>query len=293
MNLLSDKDIHCLCELFKTKKENINPIKQLFGGMSNKVYLVEIDNKLYTYRIPGFNSHLFVDRKEELKAIKIGNELGITSDTIYFSYDTGVKVSKYIDGIVLTEINCFDYLVEIADTLKMLHNMEVKNIKKYGLLERLDKYESYNDKIEPLYFINKDFWIQEYNEKFKETKLVFCHGDAQRSNFVKGENRLYLFDYEYSSLNDPYYDIASFGNVSFDDSVQLLKIYLGYNPRNEELAKLMFYRIYQTLQWYQVAKYKHVIGLGKDLKLDFEQIAARYLHIASTLINQYKKITGE
>jgi thiamine kinase-like enzyme len=106
---------------------------------------------------------------------------------------------------------------------------------------------------------------------------VFTHGDGQRSNFVIGEDKLYLLDWEFSGQNDPLYDVSVFGQNDFNDAINLLPIYLERTPTEEEYFRIRFYRLQQVLMWYHVALYKDDIGLSAKLSLDFKLIAENYL----------------
>ena len=57
----------------------------------------------------------------------------------------------------------------------------------------------------------------------------------------------------FSGLNDPYSDVASFGNITFNDPLLLLNYYLKRQAKPAEVRRLMFNRLYQVLQW-------HVVG---------------------------------
>lgn len=105
---------------------------------------------------------------------------------------------------------------------------------------------------------------------------------------VLANNQLYLLDWEYAALNDPYYDIASFGNVKFYDALMLLEAYLERKPTKSEADHVRFYRMYQALQWHQVALNKEAIGLSEELHFDFKLLAEKYLNLAHTLYLEMK-----
>ena len=87
--------------------------------------------------------------------------------------------------------------------------------------------------------------------------------------------RLYLLDWEYAGWNEFYYDIASFGNVQFEDALLLLDAYLGRKATKEEMDVVRFYRMYQALQWHQVALRKEMIGLSEVLHFDFKILSEK------------------
>ena len=97
------------------------------------------------------------------------------------------------------------------------------------------------------------------------------------------DKKIFFIDWEYSGYNEFYYDIASFGNLDFRHALVLLDNYLGRESTPEEKNHLRFYRIYQTLQWHQVALYKNKIGLGEKIGVDFKSLAINFLKIAESL----------
>ncbi len=273
---------------FKVKLEDVKVKFRCLGGMSHLTYVIEIDNVLYTYRVIGKDGNLFVSRQSEHENLKRIVPLHINNETVYFDEKTGEKAAKYVEGTVLSTIDYHPYLEDVAQTLKKLHHSDISPESDYGLIERLNLYETYTDQRSDLYLDLKDKWINIYlNERLHMPK-VFCHNDAQRSNIVIAEDQVYLLDWEYAGLNEFYYDIASFGNVKFEDALELLDVYLEKKATKTEQDMVRFYRMFQALQWHQVALRKEMVGLSKVLHFDFKALSIKYLNLADTL---YKEIT--
>ncbi|MFI3329052.1 MAG: choline/ethanolamine kinase family protein [bacterium] len=280
MDLLEAKDI-----IEKNINKKVEVIKRFTGGMSNYTYLIKIENNLYTYRIPGANSEVFINRIVEKNNIEIVSKLDLNCKNLYLNISNGHKMSIFIEGEDLTNV-VVDY-EEVANSLRKLHTSGLSAVNDYDKEERLSYYESLvNTKHTDEYHELKNDLFNKLNE-FKDIKLVFCHGDSQKSNWVQS-NKLYLLDWEYSANNDPYYDIACFGNVDFNDAIKLLNSYLKKEPTNEEMNRLILNRLFQCLQWHNVALYKHEIGLSKSLNIDFEQISIKYLKTAQELYKMIK-----
>lgn len=270
------------------EENDIKIVKRLLGGMSHFTYHIQAKDIDYTIRLIGKAGNLYVDRMEELENIKRIIPLGLNNETVFFDTKTGVKIAKYIPGTVLTELDIMDHLPKIAETLKKLHNSKIEPFKDYELKKRLERYESYINCRSEKYLELKSKWFQMYEEVYQKYPKVFCHNDAQRSNMVLANNQLYLLDWEYAALNDPYYDIASFGNVKFYDALMLLEAYLERKPTKSEADHVRFYRMYQALQWHQVALNKEAIGLSEELHFDFKLLAEKYLNLAHTLYLEMK-----
>lgn len=273
---------------FNTSEENIEIVNRLMGGMSHLTYHIKYQDTDYTYRIIGKDGNLFVDRKIELENLNRIKPLGINNETVFFDVETGEKAAKFVEGDVLTTLDINEHLEDVVSLLKTLHTTDIKPAGDYGLIERLDLYESFTHDNKPLYNELKKKWVDMYLSERIDMPKVFCHNDAQRSNMVIGKDKLYLLDWEYAGYNEFYYDIASFGNVAFEDALKLLDVYLGRKATKEEQNMVRFYRMFQALQWHQVATRKDMVGLSKDVGFDFNMLADKYLKLAERLYNEIK-----
>lgn len=278
-----------IANILQTKPENIEIVKRLEGGRSNIMYVFSFNHKKYTFRIPGTKSEKFVDRVEEENNLKIASKYQLVPKVVYLDIQTGYKISEYIEGNDLLQIDYHPYLDEIVATLKKVHSLQVVT-NAYDPLKRLTQYEDYLKEFHyefPEKYITLKSQFLKLHEEFKDEPLCFCHGDAQRANWVYGDH-LYLLDYEFSGMNDPYYDIACFGNDCIDDAGVLLEHYLGRKPTHQEMKHLYLWRIYQGFQWFNVAMYKEKIGLSKELNIDFLQTAFYFLGMAEELLSKVK-----
>lgn len=274
--------------------KGVEIIKRFAGGMSNFTYLIKIEDALFTYRIPGKNSEVLIDRNVESENLNIVEPLNLNSEIVYLNVENGHKMAKYVEGNNLSEVTDSDYYDQVVEKLKKLHNSNLIAANDYDKLERLSKYEALVDQYgfdrNEKYFELKKSFLELY-EKYSDVKFVFCHGDSQQSNWVVSDG-LYLLDWEFAGNNDPFYDIACFGNNDFNAAVKLLDVYLGRNATNDELARLYYNRFFQTLQWYNVAVYKELIGLSKELNVDFLYVSEKYINLASGFLVKIKEYTN-
>lgn len=267
-------------------------IKRLIGGRSNYTYVVEIKGDKYTLRIPGKNGNLFVDRNYENYNLNHINRLGINNETVYLDINSGVKISRFIEGETLYNLEYDKYYNQIAELLHKVHKMS-KMHNDYDVMGRLAMYEIF---CADLKFVHPDEYYElrsKFMSKFSflsADKTVAAHNDAQPSNYIVGDdNNVYLTDWEFAGNNYPLYDIACFADDNIDQAMELLNVYLGREADNSEIAKVYLWRMFQTLQWFNVAMYKELIGLSKELLVNFEEIANNYLIEASQLYEKAMK----
>ncbi len=278
-------------KVFSLPESAISLNRRLMGGMSNYTYVIDVDGTLYTFRIPGKNAEQFVDREVEAYHLSLIEPLNLNNETIYTDTENGYKIAKYIKGQPLHERNPLEYLEAAAKVLHTIHDSAITSKYNYAPFNRLEKYEklvkAYDHEHSERYYTYKNKLLSQdtFLSQFPKT---LTHGDAQISNFVVTENALKLMDWEFTGMNDPFYDIACFGNNDFDHALALLPVYLGHEPSDDEHNRLHLWRIFQCLQWHNVALYKEFIGLSKDLSVDFKKVAGMYLDKAEKLIANLK-----
>ena len=272
---------------------DIEVLDRLMGGMSNYTYLMSVKGTKYTFRIPGKKAEKFVDRDVEKHNINLVDSLKLNNDTVFLDVDSGFKIAKYIEGQPLSELNPLEFLEEAANVLHSIHDSGLKSDYDYDPLNRLKLYEShtleYGHVHSDRYIELKSRFLELKDVYMNKERLVLCHGDSQISNFVKTpEKELRLMDWEFTGNNDPFYDVACFGNNDFNHALELLPVYLKRTPSVEQYNGLYFYRSFQCLQWHNVALYKEFIGLSVDLGVDFLFVANLYLDKAEGFLNSIK-----
>ncbi len=264
--------------------------KRLEGGMSNYTYIVGNNGKQYTYRVPGKYAEKFVDRAIEKDNIGKAEKMGLNNKTIYFDIATGEKMAEFVEGTILSDTDVTSFDAEAANAIKTLHCSDI-SMNDYNPFGRLDTYEQYCHEYKfthSIEYASLRKSLEMLRPKYDSTRKVPCHCDFQPSNLVSTPSKLYVLDWEYAGMNDPFYDIACYGNAGLGKALSLLEAYLGHTPTCEELNRMYFWRSFQCLQWFNVAIFKDCIGLGKDLNLDFVGIANTFLKMAEQLIDLAK-----
>ncbi len=267
-------------------------VMRLEGGMSNYTYVVESQNKKYTYRVPGKFAEKFVDREEEWANIQEVNRLGLNNITEYVEIRSGEKLAEYVEGTIMSTTDVVSYNAMSVAALKKIHGSDMK-FKDYDAFGRLDADQNY--------CLETGFvFPQEYHDLRKKLDAIRatqtnvpkvpCHCDYQPTNLVISGDKLYVLDWEFAGMNDPFYDIACYGNAGFDKALSLLEAYVGHKPTKDELQRLYFHRAFQCLQWFNVAIFKDRVGLSKDLNMDFNAVAFMFLGMAKELLENYDKL---
>lgn len=265
---------------------------RLEGGMSNYTYVVSAGDIKYTYRVPGKYAERFVDRVEEQFHIQEVENAGFSDTHAYVEIPTGEKLAEYVDGTILTSTDIVSYNALSAKVLHQIHDSDMKFVD-YDAFGRLAKYEEY---CKEMNFTHPELYTQlrqkldQCREEIGEVQKVPCHCDYQPSNIVVNGDQVYVLDWEFAGMNDPLYDVACYANAGFDKALSLLKAYVGHEPTKQEMQRLYFHRAFQCLQWFNVAIFKDLIGLSKDLNMDFVAVSQFFINMAKDLLEDYSNL---
>ena len=267
-------------------------VMRLEGGMSNYTYVIECQGKQYTYRVPGKFAERFVDRVEEWENIQEVNRLGLNNITEYVEIRSGEKLAEYVEGTIMSTTDIVSYNKMSVAALKRIHGSDLK-FRDYNAFGRLDTYQGYCLEMGftfPQEYLDLRNKLDSLRPTIDSVPKVPCHCDYQPTNLVISGDKLYVLDWEFAGMNDPFYDIACYGNMGFDKALSLLEAYVGHKPTKDELQRLYFHRAFQCLQWFNVAIFKDRVGLSKDLNMDFNAVAFMFLGMAKELLENYDKL---
>jgi thiamine kinase-like enzyme len=108
-------------------------------------------------------------------------------------------------------------------------------------------------------------------------RLAPCHNDLIAANFLQGKDRLYLLDWEYAGMGDPFVDLGNCAvNFCMDEAgcLTLMESYLGREPSPAEMARLHLLRVLSDLR---EAMWSYVqVGIS-TLDVDFHAYGIKHL----------------
>jgi len=176
-------------------------------ALSNDVFFVDtVNQKLVLKIFKAKNKFLFNINNHEV-LINYFAAKNITPFCLFFNHK--YAVFEYIEGIPLQADNLH---TDFPNIIKEIHNAEL-NINKRNFFKTAGIYCK---KISPQYLKNEllqealrqSFNLLETINKFKP-EIALCHNDLNPNNFIQSQNKLYILDFEYASINDKYFDFAS------------------------------------------------------------------------------------
>ena len=246
--------------------EEIQSVEQL-GGMTNQNYLVKTTNNQYIVKFFGKGTDKLIDRKNEKFNIELLKDLKLDVENYLFDIEAGIKVNQYIENAETLDSNTIKTKFEkIAPILQTIHasGKELKGefapfeeIKKYeSLIQGGISYPNYEDVRKSVLSLKNEL------EKIGIDKKS-CHIDLVPENFIEGpDGHPYLIDWEYSSMNDPLWDLAALfleSEFTTDEEDSFLSYYESeQTPVSRE--KIRIYKILQDIIWSLWTIYKEENG---------------------------------
>ena len=233
---------------------NLSSIERI-GGLSSENYKVSYNNNNYFIKICTHN-YLHTDRKNELTIINKAEAINIAPHLYYFSNKTGNMVSRWITGDMpsLTDFSSTKFLHNLSDSLKRFHSLECE--KSFNPFEHIRKRLTICQKLNLPLPKSIDMLLKHLTNleiRLNKNPLIgLCHNDLNASNIILNNDNLYFVDYEYSSMGDIFFDLATISWFFPEDSRKnLLKFYFGeFNDEHyEKLLDYLFIVKFYNATW--------------------------------------------
>jgi thiamine kinase-like enzyme len=183
-------------------------VEPLGGGITNHNFKVSVGADTFVLRIGGNDTELLgIDRPAEHAASRVAAALGLAPEVVAFVEPEGYLVTRYVEG----EAGAVD-AEQVGRLLRRLHDGP-------ALPVRFDSFrvvEIYRDTA-----LERGVGVPAAYEGAKEVadrierhrsavQPCPCHNDLLNANFIAGDGRLWIVDWEYAGMGDPFFDLANF-----------------------------------------------------------------------------------
>ena len=249
-----------------SQEEEVLSVEQL-GGMTNQNYLVKTTNKQYIVKFFGKGTEKLINRQDEKYNLELLKDLDLDVKNYLFDIEAGIKVNEYIESaITLDSTSIKTKFDKIAPILQTIHASSKELRGEFAPFEEIKKYESLIE--EKIPYANYEAVREEVFSLEKRLADLgvdrkSCHIDLVPENFIESpQGRLYLIDWEYSSMNDPMWDLAALfleSEFTRQEEEDFLSHYESeQTPVSRE--KIAIYKILQDAIWSLWTVYKEEQG---------------------------------
>ena len=249
-----------------SQEEEVLSVEQL-GGMTNQNYLAKTTNKQYIVKFFGKGTEKLINRQDEKYNLELLKDLDLDVKNYLFDIEAGIKVNEYIESaITLDSTSIKTKFDKIAPILQTIHASGKELRGEFAPFQEIKKYESLID--EKIPYANYEAVREEVFSLEKRLADLgvdrkSCHIDLVPENFIESpQGRLYLIDWEYSSMNDPMWDLAALfleSEFTRQEEEAFLSHYESeQTPVSRE--KIAIYKILQDAIWSLWTVYKEEQG---------------------------------
>ena len=249
-----------------SEEEEVLSVEQL-GGMTNQNYLAKTTNKQYIVKFFGKGTEKLINRQDEKYNLELLKDLDLDVKNYLFDIEAGIKVNEYIESaITLDSTSIKTKFDKIAPILQTIHASGKELRGEFAPFEEIKKYESLiEEKIPYANYeaVRKEVFSLEKRLADLGVDRKSCHIDLVPENFIESpQGRLYLIDWEYSSMNDPMWDLAALflesEFTSQEEEAFLSRYESEQTPVSRE--KIAIYKILQDAIWSLWTVYKEEQG---------------------------------
>ena len=249
-----------------SEEEEVLSVEQL-GGMTNQNYLAKTTNKQYIVKFFGKGTEKLINRQDEKYNLELLKDLDLDVKNYLFDIEAGIKVNEYIESaITLDSTSIKTKFDKIAPILQTIHASGKELRGEFAPFEEIKKYESLIE--EKIPYANYEAVREEVFSLEKRLADLgvdrkSCHIDLVPENFIESpQGRLYLIDWEYSSMNDPMWDLAALFLES-EFTPQEEEAFLSHYESEQtpvSREKIAIYKILQDAIWSLWTVYKEEQG---------------------------------
>ena len=257
-------------------------VTALRGGITNTNYHVNTATGDFVLRISGERTHrLGIDRQVEHAASSSAAAAGISPAVVHLIEPEGYLVTNFIAGRMPPpeELRSGRWLAEIGAVLRRVHALPavgahfsgIAVVRRYAQLARGAGAEF------PANFDSLLAALGTLERALARRAFVgcMCHNDLLNGNFlVDAHGRLYLLDWEYAGMGDPFFDLGNFSahhELLPEHDRQLLAAYGALEAA--DVARLNLMKIVSD---FREAMWGVLQSAISELDFDFREYASTY-----------------
>ena len=248
------------------KNHNLEIIKTIKSGPISEISICNFDNIKAILRIDyPCVGKINVDRENEIFILSQLKILDFSPEVLFSDLSSGILVWRYIEGIEfsLDEDSNKVFLKTLGAELKKIHDIDLPKSKKKYFSNDINFYRNLLNEVPENIILHRGFDL--YDKLNNSDNYVFSHNDLNKTNLL-WRDRLFFLDWEYSSFNNPFFDIASISNAYNLSKVDRAILWKAYT--NNEYSALNDTNLREWMLFCHYLEYMWSISLIQNGKID-------------------------
>jgi thiamine kinase-like enzyme len=220
------------------------------SGITNANVRVDVNGGSFVVRLPGTDTELLgIDREAELEATRTAAEAGVGPEVVGFV--EGCLVTRFVEGAPISEdeLQREEVLEDVVRSVRAIHESPPipSSFPVFRVVERYRDLAAARGVPIPAAYDRARALASSIHAAFHRNPVppATCHNDLLNANFLRDGDHVWIVDYEYAGMGDPYFDL---GNLSINNGLgadaqeALLRLYVG-QVRDVHRARLGLMRI--------------------------------------------------
>ena len=230
-------------------------IEPLGGGITNHNFKVSVDDDEYVIRIGGKDTELLgIERRAEHEAAQCAAVVGTGPEVVAFLDEEGVLVTRFVAGepVPPERLRTPGGLALVAAALKPFHGGapisatfdSFRVVETYAATAREHGIEI------PAAHAAAQELAGRVERALGARRAVPCHNDLLNANFILDGDRLWIVDWEYAGMGDPYFDLGNFAvNHELDEEGERTLLAAYGSDDADALTLMRFMSDFREAMW--------------------------------------------
>ncbi|HSS81793.1 MAG TPA: phosphotransferase [Gaiellaceae bacterium] len=221
-------------------------VEALGGGITNHNFKVSVDGEVLVLRIGGKDTALLgIDREHEHEAALAAARLGIGPEVVRF--EDGVLVTRFVEG----EVGRADPRT-VGAILRRLHEAPpiAGRFDSFRVVEAYAAAAAERGRSLPDAFGEAHELARQIETLRAAAPRVTCHNDLLAANFIDDGERVWVVDWEYAGMGDPFFDLANFAvNNGLDEEGETALLEAYGSADVQALTLMRFMSDFREAMW--------------------------------------------
>jgi len=246
------------------------------GGLTNQNWKVEQGGEAFVLRIAGAGTSEYIDRANEETNARGAAAAGVGAEVLHCEPASGLMLTRYLPGVATMTPDLFRERPgapgRAALALRQMHRSGQSFAKRFELFAMIEDYKALLAKLGATLPEGYDAVVVRAGAvraalDAAPVELAPCHCDPLCENFLDDGRRMWVVDWEYSGVNDPWWDLGDLAvEAGFDPAQEraMLQAYCGGPPPAWAVGRTVIYKAMCDLLWTLWGLIQHAGGNPAD-----------------------------
>jgi thiamine kinase-like enzyme len=264
-------------------------ITPITTGITNRNFRIELDGQVFVIRLAGRDTELLgIDREAEVEAARAAAAAGVGPEVFAYLPGHSCLVTRWVSGehIAVEDLRREDALSATIASLRAFHGCPPirSTFPVFRIVENYRRLATDRGVAIPASYDDVRTVATRIEQAVGQVPMppTTCHNDLLNANFLRDGDHVWIVDYEYAGMGDPFFDL---GNLSINNDLtpeaqeMLLALYLG-SVTDGHRARLALMRVVSDLREAMWGVVQQVLST-----LDFDYVDYADRHVRRLLEN--------